>query len=375
MEELCSNCGGYSRFFWTLMLHYVGWWVAVLAVPALFLDHHRCEANMPYLAWLLYSAILLAMLIMAVFLELSVVQRIGLLRPGDLGMLITDKQWQLPLLSTVLWKLDSYTDVVFIYIARDCGSSLWWASLATFVFGVIFGQLLFNSCFACTDCDKELPRSFGFVLLDFKLVNTAVKHVLPFDPDASDLPVGKPVTLRTASELVGFEKVVGDIAQISIQGLFLTNNNTPNLFVHFSVACGILHGSLELLLTLRECYEEAWASQARGVQMGTVLLTSPEPTAEELAAVENGEAQLLDSSTLCGSTSPAAPVLVPRTATTAAAPLPTEFGKHAAEISSRAGYREKGRDRQRDWDRPETDHRADSKEGAASKEGESDLLL
>merc|ERR1712232_178391 len=134
---------------------------------------------------------------------------------------------------------DSYTDVVFIFIARGCGSSLWWASLAAFVFGVVFGQLLFNTCFACTDCDRELPASFGFVLLDFKLVNTAVRDILPFDPDASDLPVARPVTLRTTGHLIGMEKVVGDIAQVSIQIAFLHNTKAPHGFVLFSIVAGI----------------------------------------------------------------------------------------------------------------------------------------
>merc|ERR1719327_2505232 len=96
------------------------------------------------------------MLIMAVLMELTVVQRLGLLKAGEISQLIYERRWKIPLIGTVLWKLDAYTDVVFIFIAKDCGSYLWWASLATFTFGVIFGQLLFNTCFACSDCDREL---------------------------------------------------------------------------------------------------------------------------------------------------------------------------------------------------------------------------
>ena len=29
-------------------------------------------------------------------------------------------------------------------------------------------EMIFNTCFACSDCDGELPESLGFVLLDFK---------------------------------------------------------------------------------------------------------------------------------------------------------------------------------------------------------------
>eukprot|EP00929_Paragymnodinium_shiwhaense_P027373 TRINITY_DN16079_c0_g1_i1.p1 TRINITY_DN16079_c0_g1~~TRINITY_DN16079_c0_g1_i1.p1 ORF type:complete len:381 (-),score=75.75 TRINITY_DN16079_c0_g1_i1:207-1349(-) len=274
MEELCRNVGGYRRFFWLLIRHYLAWWAGMIIVPAVFMDHHRCETKLPLLAWLLYTGTLFAMLAMAILMELSVVQRLGLLRPGDLAAVFSDPRLQLPLVDAVLWKMDAYTDVVFIFIARDCGSSLWWASLATFGFGVVCGQLFFNTCFACTDCDRELPSSFGFMLLDFKLVNAAIRQALPFDPDASDLPVARPVTLRTVANLNGFEKVVCDVAQVSIQGLFLHNSKAPQTFVAFSILCGTLHGTLSLVQSVRACMQDEWAAQAQSVQMGTALLPS-----------------------------------------------------------------------------------------------------
>jgi hypothetical protein len=272
MEELCTTIGGYSRFFWTLVQHYIGWWVAVFVVPFIFLDHHRCEAQLSFLPWLLYACTVAAMVAMAVLLELSIVQRLGLLKAGELAVLHSERRWQVPLISTVLWKLDAYTDVAFIFIARDCGSSLWWASLATFVFMVGFGQLLFNTCFACTDCDHELPRSFGFVLLDFKLVNSAIRDILPFDPDVSDLPVGRPVTLRTSGHLVGMEKIVGDIAQVCIQIAFMRNARAPQAFVVFSVLVGMIHGTLALITVIRECVQDEWALHNKGVQLGKALM-------------------------------------------------------------------------------------------------------
>lgn len=273
MEELCTSAGGYGRFFWTLVLHYYGWWVAVVVVPAVFLDHHRCEAKLPYSAWMLYASTLGAVVLMAVLLEFSVVQKLGLLQAGELISTLQTGRWKLPLLCTVLWKLDSYTDVVFIFVSRDCGSSLWWPSLATFVFGVLFGQLLFNTCFAFTDCDRELPKSFGFMLLDFQILNAAVREVLPFDPDESDLPVaGRPITLRNTSHLVRLEKVVGDIAQVSIQGVFLLNTQTPHNFVIFSMCVGLMHCGVCLALVMRECVQEEWSVQAQGLRQGTALL-------------------------------------------------------------------------------------------------------
>merc|ERR1719446_1899489 len=118
----------------------------------------------------------------------------------------------------------------------------------------------------------ELPRSFGFVLLDFKLVNTAVRDVLPFDPDASDLPVAKPVTLRTTGHLVGMEKVIGDIAQVSIQIAFLHNTTASQNFVIFSVLVGMIHGTLALITVIRECVQDEWDLQKSGVHLGTALM-------------------------------------------------------------------------------------------------------
>lgn len=277
MEELSATAGGYNRFFWTLFRYYLGWWAAVCIVPAMFLDHHRCETRLPFLAWLLYASVLIAMLVMAVLLELSVVQKLGLLKAGEILNIWSERKWQIPLIGTVLWKLDSYTDVVFIFIARDCGSSLWWASLAMFVFGIVFGQLLFNSCFACTDCDHELPASFGFFLLDFKLVNAAVQQILPFDPDASHLPVARPVTLRSTGQFICIEKVFGDIAQVSIQSVFLHDATAPQGFVKFSVLIGALHGALSLWQVLSECVRDEYSLQeAQGsIQLRASTGTGP----------------------------------------------------------------------------------------------------
>eukprot|EP00435_Cladocopium_sp_Y103_P031221 s3391_g7.t2 len=183
----------------------------------------------------------------------------------------SERRWRRPLASTVLWKLDSYTDMAFVFIARDCGSSLWWASLASIIFCTVFCQMIFNTCFALSDCDGELPESFGFVLLDFKLVNTAVRSVLPFDPDASDLPVAKPVTLKSSANLVGLEKVVGDVAQVCIQSLFLMSASAPHGFVLFSVVVGALNGSLSIALIVQDALQAEWAVQDRDLEQGTVL--------------------------------------------------------------------------------------------------------
>jgi len=271
MDELCVNMGGYGGFFWMLIRHHFAWWLLIIVVPALFLDHHRCEARLPFFAWLVYGATLVAMLTVSLLLELSVVQRLGLLRGGDLQEIWLERRWQLMVAATLLWKLDSYTDIAFMFVARDCGSSLWWASLATFGFVVIFGQLFLSTSCSCRDCERELPPSFGFVLLDFKLVNHAVKQVLPFDPDASDLPVARPVTLRTVAHLLSLLKIMGDVAQVSIQLIYYKNAEAPQAFVVLSILASVLHGTLACGTLVQEWLQDELATQSSGLQTGTAL--------------------------------------------------------------------------------------------------------
>lgn len=240
----------------------------MIAIPALFLDHHRCESRLSALMWALYMLCLSGILILSVLAELSVVKRLGLVKAKDFANIWSQRRWQIPLAVGVLWRLDAYTDVVFIFIAKDCDSSLWWASLATFVFGIVFGQLLVNTCFACTDCARELPKSFGFVLLDFKLVNEAVLHALPYDPDVSNLPVSRPVTIRSTGHLVTMEKVVVDIAQVAIQTYFIYSEPAqPHGYVIFSVAVGVLNAVLSVVSVTCDCVQDEWKVQRDSVEV------------------------------------------------------------------------------------------------------------
>ncbi|CAD7959473.1 unnamed protein product [Amoebophrya sp. A120] len=78
-------------------------------------------------------------------------------------------------LKQMTWRLDMYCDILFVLIARNCGSYLWWASLAIFVFVNFLLQFVLQILFfACTDCDQQLPKSTGFFWLDFVVVNKAV---------------------------------------------------------------------------------------------------------------------------------------------------------------------------------------------------------
>lgn len=341
MEELCANAGGYRGFFWTLLLHYFGWWATIASLPAIFFDHHRCEVKATYFAWVLYTATVVGVLAIAVLLELTMVQRLGLLRPGELRTVWSERRWLVPLFGTLLWKLDGYTDVVFVFVAHDCGSTLWWASLATLVFGVVFGQLLFNACFACTDCDRELPPSFGFVLLDFKLVNTAVRHVLPFDPDASHLPVSKPITLRTTSNLISMEKIVIDVAQVSIQAMFLVNAELPHSFVMFSVLVGVFNSAWAISVFMRECLQDTWSLKNRGAlqmsQTRSVLLPVDQLAANDHTTVLRGGATASQQPAEAAGHSAAQSV---STAGAHGSPAPTEIGNRhggAADVE-RAAY-------------------------------------
>lgn len=91
-----------ARFLRSLLFQHFGWWAAVTLVPSAFLDHHRCEKSMPYWGWGLYGATVLAMLLMALLLELTMLQRLGLL---DELKALWEPKWRRPLASTVLWKV------------------------------------------------------------------------------------------------------------------------------------------------------------------------------------------------------------------------------------------------------------------------------
>lgn len=279
MEELCASAGGYNKFFRSLLIQYVGFHVAVFSIPAIFLDHHRCEGNQSAFAWILYVVIILLCTSFAVLVELNLVQAIGLLDPRDVPEFVLEERWRLPLILSFAWKLDLYTDVAFVFVAFDCGSSLWWASVATTCFTVVFCQLLLNGIFACNDCDRELPASFGFVMLDFKLVNAAVKHVMPFDPDKTHLSMSRAITLPSSGNLIALQKIVGDVAQVSIQALFVGSQQDVHLFVYLSMASGTCHGIVAVVSLVKEFVRQGNCYQSGCLEQGVALQPkAPHPT-------------------------------------------------------------------------------------------------
>lgn len=52
-------------------------------------------------------------------------------------------------LREVVWRIDVYLDLVFIFIAKNCGSTLWWPSLAVFVVVNVFLQGIVGGTTAC----------------------------------------------------------------------------------------------------------------------------------------------------------------------------------------------------------------------------------
>ena len=68
----------------------------------------------------------------------------------------------------MIWRIDIYLDVVFMIIARNCGSHMWWASLAVLLFGNWGIQVFLNGFFAHYNCDGELFDKMGFIIFDFK---------------------------------------------------------------------------------------------------------------------------------------------------------------------------------------------------------------
>ncbi|CAD7954199.1 unnamed protein product [Amoebophrya sp. A25] len=154
---------------------------------------------------------------------------------------------------TAVWRIDVYLDLIFIIVARNCGSNLWWPSLAVFVSVNFLLQIFLHLLFAFTDCDGQLPRCMGFVLFDFGLVNKAVRLRLPFNYDSIAAGIGGPgsgmLTPQKVSHCIMVEKCfLGDVGQILIQTKFLLDVTTPNNgFVYLSVFCSYLSLLLNLL--------------------------------------------------------------------------------------------------------------------------------
>merc|ERR1719498_793816 len=67
------------------------------------------------------------------------------------------------------------------------------------------------------------------------------------------------------------EKVVIDVAQVSIQILFLHNTQAPQSFVLLSIIIGMIHGTLALITVIRECVQDERDMQKRKVVLGTAL--------------------------------------------------------------------------------------------------------
>mmetsp|Transcript_109620 Transcript_109620/g.234248 ORF Transcript_109620/g.234248 Transcript_109620/m.234248 type:complete len:146 (-) Transcript_109620:49-486(-) len=130
------------------------------------------------------------------------------------------------------------------------------------------------------------------------------------------------------------EKVVGDIAQVSIQILFLHNHEMPHGFVIFSILVGILHGGLSLCMVLRECVQDEVAVQAQGLQTGTLLLPPGQssPLGSHSSSASSSRA-VTDAQR--GSSYPVQPAIVGRSSSSGVSPK-------AERSSSRQGERTLG---------------------------------
>jgi len=203
------------------------------------------------------------------------------------------------LFHTLIWKISVYFDVVFIFIAMNCGSYLWYAGLFSFLFITIGLQCTLHPLCARTDCDKQLPKNLGFLCYDFLLINKAAKLRLPFDYDTlaaitsgsgdstgeSVGPAGLVnarngtftpqgvISPSTVSTVIIFEKTfLVDLLQLMIQGMFLSDTSSPNNYmVYLSVFLGginlVLNLSLLLYLAMKNRRSAAYAKEQQKIRL------------------------------------------------------------------------------------------------------------
>eukprot|EP00397_Hematodinium_sp_SG-2012_P014549 GEMP01014793.1.p1 GENE.GEMP01014793.1~~GEMP01014793.1.p1 ORF type:complete len:337 (+),score=69.13 GEMP01014793.1:280-1290(+) len=266
MDNLCVRCGGYDSFFWKLFGHYIALWVVVIVAPLATMEHHTCQ-EVKILSWVSH-------VVFALF------QAWSLRHEWRLSQQLVSYPQKLPkwhdawLSRTLLWRINIYLDVVFIFIARDCGSSLWVAALVCFVVSNVVGQLLLHSCFAMSDCDHQLPHSFGFVLFDFLLVNSVVRQQMPALEDSTLAgPFSRTWTLRGVDRCIQFEKsALSDVVQAGIQLMFLNSDEgTLSWLVILSVSVSLLHAMVTIASIAMEICGEVKAGRKRSIDVESRL--------------------------------------------------------------------------------------------------------
>jgi len=243
----------------------------VVLTPLVFINSHRCR-GFAIFAYLSHCVMLIAGVVQLRW-EIGVARVVisqvdSLPVTASLTTLLEEHpELTLPLVQQVVAKLDLYTDVVFLLVAFDCGSSVWWAAGASLACWLVL-SCLFNVWLSATDCAGELSKGFGFLLLDFKIVNGAILTSLPdLDQAASDPQQAfarESLTPGSVATLVAMERSLAlAIPQVAVQCYFLSEWGDGSRGVVGFVVFSIL---VSLLYLCCEALPMCWASIRRVAQ-------------------------------------------------------------------------------------------------------------
>mmetsp|Transcript_575 Transcript_575/g.965 ORF Transcript_575/g.965 Transcript_575/m.965 type:complete len:177 (+) Transcript_575:3-533(+) len=109
------------------------YWGYVLTLPLLF--PITCESGVHIKAHLVF--------VMLAFMTLCVeVWAAAHTKHGYLKLVYAPQQYAFASCLSTVARFDAYSDMAFIFMAKDCGSWLWWPAAIIFTVGVVFLQMI-----------------------------------------------------------------------------------------------------------------------------------------------------------------------------------------------------------------------------------------
>lgn len=170
VDALAENhWDSYKQLLSQLQLLLLLWWISALLIPSALVDGHKCSS----VSWPLGQLSLLlgaSAVAASVRAELWVVSRLAGEASSFWRWPVVPRALRRQTILQLLFRANLFTDVLFVHIARDCGSPLWWAGSASLVAFFVLSFGVAGMCFAASDCDGNFPANYGFVLLDFGIL-------------------------------------------------------------------------------------------------------------------------------------------------------------------------------------------------------------
>ena len=258
LDSLFHACSTRLVLLGTALLY----WVAVVGLP---LYNVRwsvvCDNGLPWECHLLFSVVLLISTTVDVLMTYAVARRPWFWRPTLFikRVCATGIASNTPYFITLgmITKLDTYSDVCFILVARGCDSMWWKWSLAVLVLGIGCSQFVPNMYAAWRVLNKRvdahhddyhtMAHPTAMKLLDHQLSSAALYYVAP---DRSQRWVLQAPAL--------FRFIVEEIPQCYIQWNFMQELGRYNPTVLFSlvvsVLCSVLGAMLSIVMILKTAH-------------------------------------------------------------------------------------------------------------------------